>query len=268
MKPKFFTIIVLIAMLAVGSTVLAASVEPVLVDPWQSGNAEFECEQAGCEGDYAYKIDEWDEENGMDGTYPTDEGNIITISNSDGKTFDWASEYPVDCVIVKAGTGAYIYRYDGAYNDTGLVAPEGKDISHVTFCYSEPEEECWEGETAWAAGQRYVDQGNWATYSPYVAESAVIIYAGQTRPVGEVYFSAVVDGEVTISITLYADARLELDEDGFVVEEAVKIQGYDEAPEGNPAPGQFTTYKGTDLVATVDAYNFYGIHLNVEVRCE
>ena len=35
------------------------------------------------------------------------------------------------------------------------------------------------------------------------------------------------------------------------------------APSGNPAPGQFTYYKGRELEIVVDAANFYGIHLDV-----
>jgi len=112
-----------------------------VVANWQSGDAAFECGQAGSDCGYAFKIDEWNEEFGMDGDYMTLEGNSIKILNSDGKTFDWVSEYPVCKVIVKAGRGAYIYSYPGgAYHDEGLIGFQGKGISHVTFCYSEPPE--------------------------------------------------------------------------------------------------------------------------------
>ena len=47
------------------------------------------------------------------------------------------------------------------------------------------------------------------------------------------------------------------------VQDAIKVQGYDEAPSGNPAPGQFTYYKGRDLTILVDEANYYGIHLDV-----
>ncbi len=118
---------------------LASSVAgPQLVDPWTSGNAEFECNQTDCDSDFAYKIDNWDENNGMDGTY-SHAGNTITVSNSDGETFDWDSEYPVCAVIVKASTKAYVYYYNGAYSGSALVAPEGKDISHATFCFNSGE---------------------------------------------------------------------------------------------------------------------------------
>lgn len=133
----------LLALMLLAAPVAAASVDPVLFPEWQSGNAAFECEQAGCECPYAYKIDKWGDANewgdaDMDGAYQTDEGNTFTISNSDDATFDWESDYPVCAVIVKAGQGANVYYYNGAYSDTGLVAPYGKDISHVTFCFSDP----------------------------------------------------------------------------------------------------------------------------------
>ncbi|MCU0378768.1 MAG: hypothetical protein MUC78_10980 [Bacteroidales bacterium] len=110
-----------------------------IVNNWKSGNATFECKSAGGECGFAFKIDEWDEYLGMDGTYETMEGNTIVILNSNGKTFDWKSEYPVCKVIVKAGRGAYIYSYPGgACHDEGLIGFQGKGISHVSFCYSIP----------------------------------------------------------------------------------------------------------------------------------
>lgn len=112
------------------------------VSNWTSGNAASECAAAGGDCNYAFKVDEWDEEFGMDAAYETLEGNSIVILNSDGKTFDWTSEYPVCKIIVKAGRGAIIYTYPegGVYEDSGLVGFQGKGISHVTFCYAEPPE--------------------------------------------------------------------------------------------------------------------------------
>lgn len=62
---------------------MRASVTPTLVDPWTSGNAAIECGQAGndCSTcNCAYKI----EGAAPDGTYKPVDGNIITISNSNG----------------------------------------------------------------------------------------------------------------------------------------------------------------------------------------
>jgi hypothetical protein len=119
----------------------------------------------------------------------------------------------------------------------------------------------WIGETAWAAGPRYTTRGNWATYTPYFADSTVILYAGQTMEAGTVHFSEADDGFVTITIELNEGWRFE------DVAENVKIQGYDDAPSGNPNPGSFE-YKGDatgdSFEITVPEYNFYGVHVNVE----
>lgn len=113
---------------------IAASVDPVQIDQ-VPGGADAECEAAGCDADFSYKID-----NNTAGnpTVTTPEGNVITISNSDGKTFDWSSTWPVSCVLVKAGEFILVYSYGASNGDQGLWAPENKDISHVTFCYDEP----------------------------------------------------------------------------------------------------------------------------------
>ena len=129
----------------------------------------------------------------------------------------------------------------------------------IAVCEDEPPVEmCYQDETAWAAGSRYATQGNWATYTPYVANTPVNVFAGQNYLVGTVTFSEVVDGKVTITLAALNGARLQS------VAESVKIQGYETAPSGNPAPGQFTTYKGNETTVTVDAYAYYGIHLDVQ----
>lgn len=129
----------------------------------------------------------------------------------------------------------------------------------IEVCEDEPEPEvCYEEETAWAAGARYQNPGNWATYTTYAPNLTVNVFAGQTYLVGTAHFSPVVNGKVTITLTSLNGAILQ---EG---NETVKIQGYDSAPSGNPAPGQFTTYKGTETVIEVDAFAYYGIHLDVK----
>jgi hypothetical protein len=124
-----------------------------------------------------------------------------------------------------------------------------------------PPPTCYQGETAWATGPRYVSRGNWATYTPYAAGS-VNVYAGQNMLAGTATMSAVVDGNVTITIALNADWSFQ------DVSNPVKIQGYSVAPSGNPSPGRFAN-KGNSLSVTVPAANFYGIHLDVQkaVQC-
>lgn len=119
---------------------------------------------------------------------------------------------------------------------------------------------CYQEESAWASGTRYVNRGNWATYTPYKA-GKVAIYAGQNKLAGEVEMSAIIGGNVTLKITLGGDWSLQ------EVSNPVKIQGYNVAPTGNPAPGRFAS-KGSSLVVTLPAANFYGIHLDVKERVE
>jgi len=138
-----------------------------------------------------------------------------------------------------------------------------KVVQNLNFV-NQQDKVCYKGETAWAAGSRYVEKGNWATYTPYKSGSTVKIYAGQKIDAGTVTFSAPVKGKVTITINLkngavFSDAQ-----------ENLKIQGYDGKPLAkNPAPGKFTTYKGTfsgsSATITVPQYEYYGIHLDVKV---
>ncbi len=111
-------------------------------DHWlPAGGAEEECAQAGgCENGFGYKVDGA----APNGTYFYG-GASITISNTTGYKFDWSisSGYKVCAVIVKAGRGAAVYHYSGSVSsDFGLIAPDGKEISHVTFCFAECEEVC------------------------------------------------------------------------------------------------------------------------------
>ena len=180
-------------------------------------------------------------------------------------------------IAVKGGPGSFVYGYTGSKGDARLYPPKNPGenwptISHFVFCgYFTPDEqeECWDDETAWAKGDRYVSKGNWAMYVPYDgAEETVDILAGQTLPAGTATFSAPdADGKVTITINLY---------DGFRfadVSENIKIQDYEATPPAvNPNPGGFT-YKYTvdpgstsynDI--TVPANSYYGVHLDVQHR--
>lgn len=121
--------------------------------------------------------------------------------------------------------------------------------------------ECSGSETAWSTGPRFTLKGNWATYTPYVdMEQTVIIYAGQHINVGTAHFSAMANGEVTITIDLDNGWRFN------DVSESLKINTYSSAPSGNPAPGRFL-YKfdatGDSFSYTFPDANFYAIHLDV-----
>lgn len=162
--------------------------------------------------------------------------------------------------VVKVVDGE-IVQSETAFGEGGKVGKNWfmKFEYCIAVCEDEPPVEvCYQDETAWAAGSRYVAQGNWATYTPYVANTPVNVFAGQNYLVGTVTFSEVVDGKVTITLAALNGARLQS------VAESVKIQGYETAPSGNPAPGLFTTYKGNETTVIVDAFAYYGIHLDVQ----
>jgi hypothetical protein len=71
---------------------------------------------------------------------PQDPKNSISIFNvvldaGEGVQFDWSATLGLDAVIVKAqNANAYVYSPE-AFGDSGLIAPDGKAISHVEFCY-------------------------------------------------------------------------------------------------------------------------------------
>lgn len=162
--------------------------------------------------------------------------------------------------VVKVVDGE-IVQSETAFGEGGKVGKNWfmKFEYCIAVCEDEPPVEvCYQDETAWAAGSRYVAQGNWATYTPYVANTPVNVFAGQNYLVGTVTFSEVVDGKVTITLAALNGARLQ------GVAESVKIQGYETAPSGNPAPGLFTTFKGNETTIIVDAFAYYGIHLDVQ----
>lgn len=127
-------------------------------------------------------------------------------------------------------------------------------------------------QTAWAANGdqpadlRYNDQGNWATYTEYNGEEkTVTLFAGQYIDIGTVTYSAPVDGKVTITIELNEDGDFYDDENN------VKIQDYENAPSGNPAPGQFDhkgTASGDSFSIEVPENNYYGVHVDALTECE
>jgi hypothetical protein len=71
---------------------------------------------------------------------------------------------------------------------------------------------------------------------------------------------------VDIIIELNDGFRFAVDED-----ENLKIQGYGEAPSGNPSPGEFafkSTESGKSATVNVPYSQFYGVHVDVEVRVD
>mgnify|MGYP005841419887 CR=1 FL=1 len=80
-------------------------------------------------------------------------------------------------------------------------------------------------------------------------------------PAGTVSFSAVVDGNVTITIALNSGWRFKGNT------ENVKVQDYAVPPSESSSPGQFSrkgTASGSSFSITVPANNYYGVHVDVE----
>ncbi len=275
-------------------------VDPVKYETGAGGNVTCEevAEDNSTEFDLSTGRLNW-EDGEFDGSWPV--GLSVTVTDDTYVSFEITGPfedgkcYLVGAVIVKGSNAANVYYYaDGADSDEGLRSPlntggQQSELSNLTFCFFEVEcpvdEECeWIGETAWAANgdepgylrynittnSRGNYTGNWATFAEFADKKEVTLFAGQTLEAGTVLFEEI-NGDVKITITLNEGWRLEEDEYGEVVSEAVKIQGYNESPQGyeNPSPGLFTTYKGEELVVTVDKYDFYGVHLNVQwQKCE
>jgi hypothetical protein len=273
-----------------------SGVTPTLIVGYQSGNAYSECKNYGGDcADLAWKINELPK-NGVYNTstddfenIPVEGGPTITIEESTGTSFDWSiSEgYEVCAVIVKASIDALVYQYDGAVSDTGLYSVTNTrngqlfDISHVTFCFKKVGV-CYEEETAWAEGERYVSKGTWAMYVPYNGVGGVVdIRAGGGDGVGmnagTATFTAPysVDGQSMVDITInltngfifYYDLANDEDDDNL------KIQDYKVKPTRAPKIGLFGYKWQIDVGATtatvkVPVNKFYGVHLDVALPCQ
>jgi prepilin-type N-terminal cleavage/methylation domain-containing protein len=73
------------------------------------------------------------------GTF-TEGSTTITISNTvenesgEVVAFDWSSNTDIDGVFVKGGPEGNLYTYNGDFSTSGLSAPQGNGISHISFC--------------------------------------------------------------------------------------------------------------------------------------
>jgi len=219
----------------------------------------------------------------------------IEVLNSDGKYFDWASSQGVGAVVVKGGPRANYFIYSPpASADQALFAPpvgraNRAELSHITFCWNNEEPDgppgCYDGdgETAWAQGERYVNPGNWAMYVSYQnCADGVDLLAGQTNIAGSVQCSLHDDGQtldMTISLNQgWRFAPKEVEESGqcktaegseaCLIDQNLKVQDYDNVPEGNPAPGKFKHKSDVAVDAgsttiTLPYNSYYGVHVDV-----
>lgn len=74
----------------------------------------------------------------LTGGMPADAGSTLTVSLTNGTTFNWSSNRSVTAVIVKGGPNANVYPYNPfAFSDTVLnTVGNGPNISHLEFCFS------------------------------------------------------------------------------------------------------------------------------------
>jgi hypothetical protein len=110
-------------------------------------------------------------------------------------------------------------------------------------------------ETAWGGTSQGEVSGAWWFYYDTSVGGLQEIYAGQYIVAGA--YVEYVNDEIRIVL----GGKMSLIDD----DEAVKIQGYNELPKKRPVAGQFTTYKGTNLIVPVDEYTYYAVHLEVAV---
>ena len=73
------------------------------------------------------------------GIYTSSDGSLTVTIDASEKTFSFTSDVPLEWVIVKGGPGANIYSFSPPVTSAeGLVAPNGKGLSHLDFCYPPP----------------------------------------------------------------------------------------------------------------------------------
>ena len=198
-----------------------------------------------------------------DGEYVDDEpmfpGVEFTIEDSDGNIYTGTTNVDGEIHLTDLEIGIYTVTEiipEGWMSTTGAVQDvtiDAGETAELWFGNNIEEQQC-QTETAWGGNTAGGGTAWWFYYDDSVGGEQTI-WAGQTIDVGTVEVS---DG--TVSITLTGGWEL-LNDD-----EAVKIQGYDEGelPDERPPAGQFE-YKGTDLTVSIGCYNYYAIHLDVQL---
>jgi hypothetical protein len=225
------------------------AVAPVYSNSGRGGNAD-------CDAGYEATSERQNiEDVGYSGTFGPIEWEI-----TEGKYLSWSGNVCGVQVIVKGGNASNIYTYEDCNGAAGLHSPINNggnvpEISNITFCWNLcPEELVCHDETGWGGSTAGAGRAWWYAFDTQGAPTQPI-YAGQQ----------LTDGTVT-----YDGTNLIIDLGSWTlqaVDEPVKVQGYNTLPTSRPAPGQFTTYKGTSLTVQGNNSRYYAIHLDMR-HCE
>ncbi len=201
--------------------------------------------------------------------YNTEEKFVILVTASGD--FNADATYTVsfeDETTVKylKGTGNITFEFDlpldweacqevsfSIYQEGGSnpVTLEG-DYALIGIC----EDTCEiRSETAFGGGTPGAGNAWWFYFDGVDQQS---LWAGQDEVIGTV---ELINGELVIDL----NSGWNLQD----VNEPVKIQGYNSSdlPTSRPPAGQFSTYKGKELTVAVNEFDYYVIHLDVEI-CE
>jgi hypothetical protein len=176
---------------------LATHVEPELIQ----GNAS--CGELG-DFDHEFKIEPV--ESGDYSDPDSDFEVTITVHDTaDGQTFDFSANLGVDAVFAKGGDQGNLYVYNPAETeDDGLHAPDNAsgdfaNLSHISFCFSEPPEESVEqsvaesveesvAESEEESGEQSVEAG---TGTPEESVSDGAFFGDGSSPLATIAFSLI-----------------------------------------------------------------------------
>ncbi len=191
----------------------------------------------------------------------------ISLNDLDGDSFVIAAH----AEVVKLNNNGAVVREETAWGgNTPGDSPRWwyYSVHEVQECNGTPPpppvEVCESTDTSWGAGEAF-DPNNNARYTAYNGEeNTVDLVSSNERVAGTVTYSPYGMDQVKIEIKFNEGWRF------GEVDNPVRIQGYEYAPEGVPAINEFSTYTGDDMIVYVPLYNFYAVHVEVlrEITCQ
>ena len=198
-------------------------------------------------------------------------------------------DFPVLTATATAPTGATLAWYDAATGGNIVASPTLSKVGEVTYwaesvkftgCVSaertpvtltledceddiiNEEDECFKSETAYGGISEGAGKA-WWFYFDTKGPATQTIYAGQKATDGTVTWNG-----SSLVINLGSGKLQEKNEEGEVITDPVKVQGYNTIPTKRPASGLFTTYKGSSLTVQGDGSRYYAIHLDYLMAVE